>query len=45
MERAAERDGYISQREANRISAAQQKASHDIYRDSHNGRVAWWRLW
>jgi hypothetical protein len=45
MERAALRDGYISRREANRISAQQDKASYDIYRDSHNGRKAWWRNW
>jgi hypothetical protein len=44
MERTALRDGYISRREANRISAEQDKASYDIYRLSHNGRVAWWRL-
>jgi hypothetical protein len=45
LERAAERDGYISRREANRISAEQDKASYDIYRLSHNGRQAWWRTW
>jgi hypothetical protein len=46
MERAAERDGSISRREANRISAMQDRASYDIYRESHDGQKAWWRrLW
>jgi hypothetical protein len=43
MERAAERDGYISRSEARRIGAAQDRASHDIYRQSHDGQKAWWR--
>ncbi len=43
MERAAERDGYISRREARRISAAPDRASRDIYRESHDGQKAWWR--
>jgi len=43
MERHALRDGYISRNEAARISAAQDKASYDIYRLGRNGRTAWWR--
>ncbi len=46
MERAAERDGYISRSEASRISAAQDRASRDIYRESHDREKAWWRrMW
>jgi hypothetical protein len=43
MERAAERDGYISRREARAIDRAQDAAGRDIYRESHNWRQAWWR--
>ena len=43
MERAAERDGYISRREARAIGRAQDAASRDIYRESHDGQRAWWR--
>jgi hypothetical protein len=43
MERAAERDGYISRGEARRISEAQDRASHDIYGESHDRQKAWWR--
>jgi hypothetical protein len=43
MERAAERDGYISRTEARRIERAQDRAGRDIYRESHDGQKAWWR--
>ncbi len=43
MERAAERDGYISRREARAIERAQDRASRDIYRESHDSQKAWWR--
>lgn len=43
MERAAERDGYISRREARAIARAQAAAGRDIYRESHDGQKAWWR--
>jgi hypothetical protein len=43
MERAAERDGYISRREARAIGRAQDAASRDIYRESHDSQKAWWR--
>ena len=36
MERAAERDGYISRREARGIERAQDAAGRDIYRESHD---------
>lgn len=45
MERAALRDGYVSRSEARRISEAQNRAAHDIYRQSHDGQKAWWRHW
>ena len=43
MERAAERDGYISRSEARRIGEAQNEAAYHIYRESHDGQKAWWR--
>jgi hypothetical protein len=43
MERAAERDGYISRREARAIERAQDAAGRDVYRESHDGQKAWWR--
>jgi hypothetical protein len=43
MERAAERDGYISRSEARRIGEAQDRASWHIYRESHDAEKAWWR--
>jgi hypothetical protein len=43
MERAAERDGYISRSEARRIGDAQDRAAWHIYRESHDGQKAWWR--
>ena len=43
MERAAERDCYISRREARAIERAQDAAGRDIYRQSHDGQQAWWR--
>ncbi|HZT47222.1 MAG TPA: hypothetical protein VFA64_04560 [Hyphomicrobiaceae bacterium] len=43
MERHAERDGYISRGEAHRIGEAQDAAARHIYRESHDGQVAWWR--
>ena len=43
LERAAERDGYISRREARAIDRAQDAAGRDIYSESHNWRQAWWR--
>jgi|SRR5581483_762443 hypothetical protein len=43
MERNAERDGYISRSEARRIGEAQDAAARHIYRESHDGQVAWWR--
>ena len=46
MERAAERDGYISRREARAIAHAQDRAGRHIYRESHDGQKAWWRrMW
>jgi hypothetical protein len=45
MERWADRDGYISRREARRISEAQDRASRHIYRESHDSNKAWWRTW
>jgi hypothetical protein len=45
MERAAERDGYISRREARRIGEAQERADYHIYRQSHDRQKAWWRNW
>lgn len=43
MERYAKRDGYISRSEAHRIGEAQNAAARHIYRESHDGQVAWWR--
>jgi uncharacterized membrane protein YebE (DUF533 family) len=43
MERAAKRDGYISGYEARRIERAQDAASRDIYRESHDGQTSWRR--
>ena len=43
LERAAERDGYISRREARAIDRAQDAAGRDIYRESHDWQKAWWR--
>lgn len=45
MERAAERDGYVSRSEARVINQAQNAASRDIYRQSHDWQQAWWRRW
>jgi hypothetical protein len=39
----AKRDGYISRTEARRIQAAQDEAARHIYRESHDGQVAWRR--
>lgn len=43
MERAAERDGHVSRREARAIDRAQDAAGRHIYRQSHDGQQAWWR--
>ena len=43
MERRAERDGYVSRSEARAIDRAQDAASRDIYRQSHDWQKAWWR--
>ena len=43
MERAAERDGHVSRREARAIDRAQDAASRHIYRQSHDRQQAWWR--
>ena len=43
MERSAKRDGYVSRREARAIERAQDAASRDIYRQSHDWQKAWWR--
>jgi hypothetical protein len=45
LERAAKRDGYLSQSEGRRIERAQDQASRDIYRESNDGQKAWWRRW
>jgi hypothetical protein len=45
MEQYAKRDGYITRYEAQRIEAAQDAAARDIYRESHDGQVAWWKRW
>jgi hypothetical protein len=36
----ARRDGYISRSEARRIKAAQDEASRNIYRESHDGQMS-----
>jgi hypothetical protein len=43
LERYARRDGYISRGEAHRIGEAQDAAARHIYRESHDGQIAWWR--
>ena len=43
LERAARRDGYIDGREARRIERAQDAASRDIYRETHDGQTSWRR--
>lgn len=45
MERNALRDGHISRQEQYDINRALNRASRDIYRESHDGQVAWWRRW
>src|SRR5262245_21480395 len=45
MECAAQRDGYISRSEYRRITEAQNEASRDIYRQSHDRQKSWWRRW
>ena len=40
MEAWAKRDGYISREEARRIRAAQEEASRNIYRESHDGQTS-----
>jgi hypothetical protein len=45
MERQAERDGHISREEARRIENAQDAASRNIYRQSHDHQTARWRRW
>jgi hypothetical protein len=44
MERRAERDGVVTRGEARRIERAQDRASRDIYRETHDGQVSW-RRW
>jgi hypothetical protein len=43
MERFAKRDGFIDGREARRIERAQDAASRDIYRESHDSQTSWRR--
>lgn len=45
MEAYAKRDGYVSPYEARRINDAQNAAARDIYRQSHDGDVTWWKIW
>jgi thymidine phosphorylase len=45
MEAYAKRDGYVSRYEARRINNAQNAAARDIYRQSHDGDVTWWKIW
>jgi hypothetical protein len=45
MERVAKRDGVITRAEARRIGAAQDAAARDIYRESHDSQVSWWKRW
>ena len=45
MEAYAKRDGYVSAYEARRINDAQNAAARDIYRQSHDGDVTWWKRW
>jgi hypothetical protein len=45
IEQNARRDGYISPREYREIREAQRDAASHIYKESHNGRVNYWRLW
>jgi hypothetical protein len=43
LERQARRDGYISRDEYRAITEAQNEAGRDIYRQSHDRQIAWWR--
>lgn len=45
MERNALRDGYIDPSEAYRINRALDRASGNIYRETHDSQKAWWRRW
>lgn len=45
MERNALRDGHIDRGEAYRINRALDRASGNIYRETHDRQVAWWRRW
>lgn len=45
MEREALRDGHISRQEQYVINRALNQANRNIYRESHDGQVAWWRRW
>lgn len=45
MERRALRDGHIDANESYRINRALNRASGNIWRESHDGQVAWWRRW
>jgi hypothetical protein len=43
LERQARRDGYVSRDEYRAITQAQNQAGRDIYRESHDRQIAWWR--
>jgi thymidine phosphorylase len=45
MENYAKRDGYVSAYEARRINDALNAAGRDIYRQSHDSQVTWWKRW
>ena len=45
MEAYAKRDGYVSRSEARRIDEAQNAAARDIYRQSLDSDVTWWKRW
>ncbi len=48
MERRAKADGHVDPWERRQISAAQNRASRDIYREKHDGESRWthrWRRW
>ena len=45
MERRAEADGYLSEREYRAIRAAQNAAARHIYGEMHDGQISLWRRW
>lgn len=45
MERRAKADGHVDRREAAAIGRAQNEASRDIYRESHDSQKRWYKWW